>query len=212
MSLMSFVALALSAVPSAHAKTIIQNEQVTVWDATWAQGESSPVWDRDTVLVFLTPGSLEMMGTDNRIHVESHQLGDVEFVAKGSTSRRRALSEGGIRAIVVQLEGHSPPPLANTAGLRAAFDRPGIEKVFDSSDVTAWRYTWTQGKQTPLHFHARDVVVVFLADGVLKSTTPDGKSVLNPHSFGLTKFSPRGRVHFEELVEGDARAVMLELK
>jgi hypothetical protein len=212
MSLMTFVALAFSVVPSAHAKTIIQNEQVTVWDATWAEGESSPVWDRDTVLVFLTPGSLEMIGTDERVHVVPHRPGDVEFVPKGSTSHRRALSEGGIRAIVVQLEGHSPPPLANPTGLRSAFDRPGIEKAFDSGEVTAWRYTWTQGKQTPLHFHASDVVVVFLADGVLKSTTPDGKSVLNPHSFGLTKFSPRGRVHYEELVEGAARAVMIELK
>jgi hypothetical protein len=50
-----------------------------------------------------------------------------------------------------------------------------------------------------MHFHARDVVVVFTADGVLASITQDGKTVLNPHSFGYTKFSPRNRVHQEEL-------------
>jgi hypothetical protein len=212
MKLMSLVALACSAVPIEQAKPILQNEQVVVWDATWAPGQVSPNWDRDTVLVFLTAGNLEMTGADGRPHAVSHQLGDVEFVPKGSASHRRSISKETIRTIVIQLEGHSPPALANTTGVRDAFDRPGIEKALDNDEVTAWRYTWTLGKQTPLHFHARDVVVVYLADGVLKSSTPDGKNVLNPHSFGFTKFSPRGRVHYEELVEGNARAVMLELK
>jgi len=35
---------------------------------------------------------------------------------------------------------------------------------------------------------------------------------MNPNSFGLAKFSPRGRVHQEELVKGNASAVMVELK
>jgi hypothetical protein len=151
-----------------------------------------------------------MTGADGRLHVVSYQPRDVEFVPRGSTSHRRSVSKEAVRTIVIQLEGNSPPPLANTAAVREAFDRPGIEKAFDDDEVTAWRYTWTLGKQTPLHFHARDVVVVYLANGVLKSSTP--KSVLNPHSFGFTKFSPRGRVHYEELVEGNARAVMVELK
>ena len=212
LNITSLVALTLCLVPTEHAKPIVQNEQVTVWEATWAQGQDIPNWDRDAVVVFLTAGSLEMAGSDGRLHTVSHQPGDVEFVPKGSTSHRRTVSKESIRAVVIQLEGHSPPPIANPTGLRDAFDRPGIEKAFDNDEVTAWRYTWLRGKQTPLHFHSRDVVVVYLADGVLKSTTPDGKSVLNPHSFGFTKFSPRGRVHYEELVEGDARAVMVELK
>jgi quercetin dioxygenase-like cupin family protein len=211
MNMTSFVALTLFLAPTEHAQPIVQNEQVTVWQATWAQGQSIPNWHRDAVLVFLTAGSLEMAGTDGRLHVVSHQPGDVEFFSQESASRRN-VSKGSLRAVVIQLEGHSPPALANPTGLRDAFDRPGIEKAFDNDEVTAWRYTWERGKQTPLHFHSRDVVVVYLADGVLKSTTPDGKSVLNPHSFGFTKFSPRGRVHYEELVAGDARAVMVELK
>jgi len=63
-----------------------------------------------------------------------------------------------------------------------------------------------------MRFHARDAVVVFTADGALESITQDGKTVLNPHSFGYTKFSPRGRVHQEELVKGQASAVLVELK
>jgi hypothetical protein len=50
-----------------------------------------------------------------------------------------------------------------------------------------------------------------MADGVLASTTPDGKTVMNPNSHGLTKFNPRGRIHEEELVKGKASAVIVEL-
>jgi hypothetical protein len=63
-----------------------------------------------------------------------------------------------------------------------------------------------------MHFHARDVVVTFLADGELVSITPDGKRVSSQISYGQTRFSPRARVHQEELVKGAARAVMVELK
>jgi hypothetical protein len=212
MNLGSLFALFLMVAPLEHAKPILENDQVAVWDASWAEGQGNSNWDRDTVLVFLTTGQLEATGADGLLHLVSHQPGDVEFVPKGTMSRRRGASKEPVRTIVIQLEGVSPPPLANPTGLREAFDRPGIEKAFDNGEVTAWRYTWEFEKPTPLHFHRRDVVVVYLADGVLKSMTPDGKSVLNPHSFGFTKFSPRGRVHYEELVQGKASAVMVELK
>lgn len=211
MNLGSLLVVLLTVAPLEQAKPILQNGQVAVWDASWTPGQRNAPWDKDTVLVFLTPGALEVTGPDGGSSLVSHQVGDVEFVPKGATSQRRGASKDAVRAIVIQLEGASPPPLVNTAGVREAFDRPGIEKAFTNDEVTAWRYTWEFGKRTPLHFHARDVVVVYLADGVLKSITPDGKSVLNPHSFGFTKFSPRGRVHFEELVEGKASAVMVEL-
>jgi hypothetical protein len=63
-----------------------------------------------------------------------------------------------------------------------------------------------------MHFHDKDVVVVYLDNGALKSTTPDGKSTVNEISFGLTKFNARDRSHTEEVVRGNARAVMMELK
>ena len=116
------------------------------------------------------------------------------------------------RSIIIELLAPPVGPLANTTGLPDAFDRPGIEKLLDNDRVTVWRYTWQPHKKTPRHFHANDVVVVHLADGVLASTTPDGKTTMNANSHALTKFNPRGRVHEEELVKGKASAVIVELK
>jgi quercetin dioxygenase-like cupin family protein len=212
MNVGTLVALVMASAPVEHAQPVLENAQVAVWDVTWPEGQSSGRWDRDTVIVFLNGGGIEVTEADGKSHLVSHRAGDVEFVPKGGVSGRRGTSKGPVRSIVIQLKADSPPALENTSGLLDAFDRPGIEKVLENERLTAWRYSWESGKRTPTHFHARDVVVVYLADGVLKSTTPDGKSVLNPHSFASTKFSPRGRVHYEELVEGQARAVMVELK
>lgn len=116
------------------------------------------------------------------------------------------------RSIIVELLAPPIGPLPNTSGVADAFDRPGIEKLLDNERVTVWRYTWQPGKRTPMHFHANDAVAIFTADGVLASFTPDGKTVMNPNSFGFVKFSPRDRVHQEELVKGKASAVIVELK
>ena len=63
-----------------------------------------------------------------------------------------------------------------------------------------------------MHFHDKDVVVVYLEDGALRSTDPAGQSTVNEHYFGFTKFNPRDRVHTEEVVKGKARAIIVELK
>jgi hypothetical protein len=59
---------------------------------------------------------------------------------------------------------------------------------------------------------AKDVVVVFEEDAALKSTTPDGKSVVNENKSGDIRFNRRDRVHTEVLVRGTGSAVITELK
>lgn len=82
----------------------------------------------------------------------------------------------------------------------------------ENDRVIVWDYTWTSGMPTPMHFHDKDVVVTYLKTGALRSTDPDGRSVVNPHYVGFTKFNPRNRTHTEELIEGEGRAIMMELK
>jgi hypothetical protein len=78
--------------------------------------------------------------------------------------------------------------------------------------VIVWDYTWTHGVATPMHFHDKDVVVVYLDDGDLKSTTPDGQVVVNPYTFGAVRFNLRNRTHTETLIREKQRAIITELK
>jgi hypothetical protein len=63
-----------------------------------------------------------------------------------------------------------------------------------------------------MHFHDKDTVVVFLDDGDLSSTTPDGKVVVNSFTPVTVRFNPRDRTHTETLVRGKQRAIVTELK
>src|SRR5258706_5363829 len=106
------------------------------------------------------------------------------------------------KAIVITLKDKVVAPIANTSGFPNAFPRPNNKKVYEDARVIVWDYTWTPGVATPMHFHDKDVVVIYLGNGSLKSTTTDGKSVVNKWVPGDTRFNLRDRVHTETLVEG----------
>lgn len=113
---------------------------------------------------------------------------------------------------MIDLKDHPVAPIGNTSGYPLAFPRPGSKKIFENERVIVWDYTWMLGVATPMHFHDKDVVVVFLEDGDLSSTTPDGKVTVNSFKPGAVRFSPRDRIHTETLVRGKQRAIITELK
>lgn len=182
--------LLIGGVEPPHSTVTVDNERVVIRDVGAPTPLSISIGSaNDAVVVFLADG----------------QIGDVAFAPKGSSLSAR-------RAIVVELKDGPVVPFPNNSGFPNAFPRAGSKKVLENDRVVVWDYTWTPGVATPVHFHDKDVVVVYLAEGALTSTTPDGVSVVNEHSFGFTKFNPRNRVHSERLSRGNARAIIIELK
>jgi hypothetical protein len=180
------------------ATPIIENDRVTVWDFTWTRG---------------VPGPLELQTSDSIWISVSPSVGDVRYWAKDAPRRAERSIGAPIRMIAIDLKGQKVAPLANTSGVPDAFPRPGINrKVFENDRVIVWDFTWTKGVPTPMHFHDKDVVVVYLGTGTLRSTTPDGKAVDNKWKPGDTRFNLRNRVHTETLIEGELRAIITELK
>ncbi len=179
------------------ARPIIDNERATVWDLTWTKGVPAAIERRTSSSVWIwvapTPG-------------------DVVFWQKGAERRAPRSADAPARAIVIDLKDHPVAPIVNTSGFPNAFPRPRGKKAFENDHILVWDYTWTSGQPTPMHFHDKDVVVVYLKNGALKSTTPDGTSVVNQLSVGKTTFNARDRVHTETLVEGQSRAIITEFK
>lgn len=192
--------------PSDGATKLIDANRVTIWDVKWT-GASRPATPTgsDWLRVVLDGG-------DAAAGSSSRPLGHVSFFAKGSAEAVAPSGPGAHREIVVALKDLKVEPLKNTSGQPLAFPRPGIKRILENDRVIVWDYTWLLGKPTPTHFHDKDVVVVYLADGVLASTTLDGKVVDNTHTLGLARFNLRDRVHFETLKSGAARAILTELK
>jgi hypothetical protein len=168
--------------PQAVANPIIDNARVQVLDVTGATS-AQPF---DAVVVSFS--------------------GEAEFVPKGT-----AVKPAG-RSIVIDLKDHGVAPIANASGYPLAFPRSGSKKLLENDRVAVWDYSWTTGVATPMHFHDKDAVVLFLEDGDLSSTTPDGKVVVNSLTAGTVKFNARDRTHTETLLRGKQHAIIMELK
>jgi hypothetical protein len=182
----TFCALALGfAAVSFGAEPVIDNERVTVWDVTGV----------------LPPAQLDFVA------VSLSQKGRAVFGHKGDTP-----GKAGVRSIIIELKDHAVPPIANPTTYPLAFPRPHVKKLLANDKVVVWDYVWRPNEPTPMHFHDKDTVTVDEEDGNLKSTTPDGKSVVNEHRFGDIRFNRRDRTHTEVLVSGRAHAVITELK
>jgi len=134
------------------------------------------------------------------------RAGHAEFLAKGAAHK----DDGP--GILIGLKDFKVDPLANTLGYSAAFPRPGSKKLFENARVVVWDYTWTPGVVTPMHFHDKDVVVYYLDDGDLQSTTPSGEKTVNPYKPGMARFNLRDRTHTETLIRGKQHAIITELK
>ena len=93
-----------------------------------------------------------------------------------------------------------------------ALPREGVRRVVENDRVTVWAVSWTKGMKTPLHFHDKDVVAVYLDAGTVRSIAPGGETMATPRSAGDTVFLPRGRAHVEECIDGPRRDIIIELK
>jgi hypothetical protein len=195
------------------AKQIVDNARVTVWDVIWADGHGAPQpLPGDTVTVALTDGPLRIIDITGTEKTATRQIGDVQYEVRGEGHRAESVGAAVPHDIVIELKDAKVAPLANTSKYPNAFPRPGSKKVFESSRIIAWDYTWTPGVPTPMHFHDKDVVVTYLENGELASTSPDGQVANNPLYFGLIKWNTRDRAHTETLVKGKGRAIIVELK
>jgi hypothetical protein len=182
----AYIAIALGCAALCQgAEPIIDNERVSVWDTT------AP----------LPPAAYDFVA------VSLARKGTAVFGHKGEVP-----GKAGERTVVIDLKDHAVAPLPKKSGYPNAFPRPHVKKLFENDRVIVWSYRWNPGEATPMHFHDKDVVVVYEEDTALKSTTPDGKITVNEYKDGQTKFNLRDRTHTETLIRGTGSAVMTELK
>jgi hypothetical protein len=85
-------------------------------------------------------------------------------------------------------------------------------KLLETDRVVVWSYRWYSNDPTPMHFHDKDVVVVYEEETPLDSVTPDGKTVRNEYKFADVRFNRGNRIHYEVIARDTGSAVMTEFK
>jgi hypothetical protein len=179
------------------ARPVIDNQRATVWDLSWTKG---------------VPASMERTSTNALWISVAPTPGTVIFWAKGAERRGTPSPGAPAHMVVVDIKDAPPGTMQNKSGFPNAFPRPRNKKVFENDRVVVWDYTWVTGQPTAMHFHDKDALVVYLKNGLVKSTTPDGMSIVNKMSVGKIVFNARDRVHSETLTEGESRAIITEFK
>lgn len=187
---------------------VIDNGRVTVEDLILKQGQPGPAIEHggDFIILYVTGGRIRRADG-----VTQTALAGSAIAGHGGTTSDTAL-DASVHEVVVELKDAPSNTVPNTTGLPPGFPRPGAKQVFENDKVRVWNYTWLVGKPTPMHFHNTEVLVVYLGNGDIAATTPDGKKTLTHHNPGDIVYNLANRSHSEELVRGEMSGIMLELK
>ena len=199
--------------PSDGTKSLINNERVAVWDVTWPIGKAAPMVQSqfDVVLVDLANASANVTSAKGKTKAATFKVGQATFIPKGDSQIEEGTGNSPRHGIVIELKNFTQAPLEKQSAFPEAFPRNGSKKLLNNSRTTVWDYTWTVGVPTPVHFHSRDVVVVYLETGEVQSKDISGAITVNKLERGVTRYNARNRTHSEELVKGASRAIIVEL-
>ena len=203
-----------SAFPRPGARQLIDNERVAVWDVAWEKGKPTPMFQNtlDMVTVDLENAEVRVSGAKGKAKPFTFKVGQAGFIPKGRSQMEEGTSDPARHAIVVELKDVVVQPLTYNSAFPDAFPREGAIKLLNNKRVTVWDYTWTKGVPTPMHFHTKDVVVVYFQSGEVRSSAIDGSIAINKVEPGQARFNARNRTHTEELLKGASRAIIVELK
>lgn len=200
--------------PRTGATKLLENERVAVWDVTWPKGQPTPLHRHAYAMtgVYIAPGNRVITAVDGSKRPVTTEAGGIVWQLKGITHIEEGTSDVPLRAIMIELKQDAPVGADASPDLPPAFPREGAKQLLDNERVRVWEYAWPPGHSGPLHRHVRDNVVVWMADGKLRSTPRNGApTVMDVTKFKAT-YSQRGNVHSEEAIEGVPRAYIFELK
>ena len=202
------------AFPRAGATKLLENERIVVWDVTWPKGQPTALHRHiyDMTGVYLAPGNRVITAVDGSKRPVTTAAGGIIWQNKGLTHMEEGTSDEPLRAIMIELKQDAPVGTDPSPDLPPAFPRESAKQLLDNDRVRVWENVWPPGHPGPMHRHVRDNVVVWMADGKLRSTPKGGEPrVTEVRKFTVT-YSARGNVHEEEAIEGSPRAYVFELK
>src|SRR5262245_36872619 len=88
---------------------------------------------------------------------------------------------------------------------------PGAKKMRDNGYFIIWDVTYAPGKSTDVVQPSLDQVAVFLTDGAVKYSRPNGSSVIEQHRLGSVRYVSKGTAEAVEGLEHPVRAMVFQL-
>jgi quercetin dioxygenase-like cupin family protein len=104
-------------------------------------------------------------------------------------------------------------PVVRAQKYDAPFPRAGAKNALENEYFSVWDVTFENGKSTGMHKLPLDQVYVFLTEGPVKFTRPDGTWTVEQEKMGAVRYETKGTVESEEGAGDKApRAFIFQLK
>jgi len=200
--------------PRTGATKLFENERVVVWDVTWPKGVSTGMHRHpyDMTGVYVAPGDRVITAVDGTKRPVKTAAGGIVWQLRGLTHIEEGTSDPALRAFMIELKEESPIGTDASGDLPPAFPRETAKLLLENDRVRVWDNIWPVGHAGPVHRHVHDGVVVWMADGKLRSMPGTGAPTVTEVKRMTVTYSRRGNVHSEEAIEGPPRAYVFELK
>jgi quercetin dioxygenase-like cupin family protein len=113
-----------------------------------------------------------------------------------------------LMSAAVALSIHVAPGMAQDA---TKVDAKHYKVEFENDKVRVLRVNYGAKEKSVMHEHP-DAFAIFVTDGNVKMTLPDGKTVDNPVKAGTTRWTPAGKHLPENLTDKPFEVILVELK
>ena len=132
-------------------------------------------------------------------------------ILKGRVAMKSWLNPRFMLIPLAALFVYSSPALAQKYAV--PFPRSGAKNTLENRYFSVWDVTFENGKSTGMHQLPLDQVYVFLTEGPVKFTRPDGTWTIEQEKMGAVRYETKGTVESEEGAgDTSARAFIFQLK
>ncbi|HUR32310.1 MAG TPA: hypothetical protein VM032_00840 [Vicinamibacterales bacterium] len=200
--------------PRTNATKLFENDRINVWNIVWPRGEPTALHRHiyDQVGTYYERGGRTITTPDGGKRSSVTEVGSLSTTRKGTTHIEEGNTDPPLRAVFIELKQEKPGGLSPAATGRASFPHPGAKQVLDDDRVTVWDVaSWAAGPQALTFRPARETVIVWLGDGLVRSTRGGAPSTV-PVKAGTTRHLDRGADETLDMVGGSPRALFFELK
>jgi quercetin dioxygenase-like cupin family protein len=200
-------------VDAKHYKVEFENEQVRVLRINYGPKEKSVMHRHPAgVAIFVTGGHSKFTFPDGKTEERHTKAGEAMWAPAGSHLPENPVDQP-FEVILVELKGgkaaaKSAPAPADDA-VKADAKHHKVE--FENAEVRVLRASVGPRGKTLMHGHPANVVI-FLTDGRVKSTSPDGKAEESQVKAGQISWREPVKHESENLSDQPVEVIVVELK
>lgn len=200
-------------VDAKHYKVEFENAQVRVLRVNYGPKEKSVMHRHPAgVAISLTDAHSKFALSGGKMEERHFKAGEVRW-APAERHLPESLSDQPFEIILIELKGRKAAAKSASAAAEDAVkaDAKHYKVEFENAQVRALRVNVGPHEKTLMHGHPANVVI-FLTDGLLKFTLPDGKTKEAQAKAGQIMWDEQVKHAGENLGDQPFEAVVVELK